>query len=104
METNRPFLVKIILYLGIEFLLIQGGMTLNLYGATHNYGGLEMISWFAITGSLAAGVGFGALLSEARPDPQGQEPGTLWKISPQLPWIFALVLMYGESYFYFPKI
>jgi hypothetical protein len=102
-DANRQFILKIILYLGVEFLLIQGGMTLNLYGAQHNIGGLEMISWFAITGSLAAGVGFGALLSESRPDPDGKEPGTLWRISPQLPWIFALVLMYGESLFYFPK-
>ena len=104
METNRPFILKVILYLGVEFLLIQGGMTLNLYASTRNFGSLEMISWFSITGSLVAAVGFGALLSEARPDPDGSEPGTLWRISPQLPWIFALALMYGESWFYFPKI
>lgn len=104
MDTYRQFILKIILYLGIEFLLIQGGMTLNLYGSKHNIGGLEMISWFAITGSLVAAVGFGALLSESRPDPENGEPGIMWRISPQLPWIFALVLMYGESLFYFPKI
>jgi hypothetical protein len=103
-DTNRPFVLKVILYLGVEFLLIQGGMTLNLYGARHNIGGLEMLSWFAITGSLVAAVGFGALLSEERPDTGGKEPGLIWRLSPQLPWIFALVLMYGESLFYFPKI
>lgn len=104
MDTTRPFILKIVLYLGVEFLLIQGGMTLNLYSSSRNYGSLEMISWFSITGSLVAAVGFGALLSEARPDPEGDAPGLLWRISPQLPWIFALLLMYGESWFYFPKI
>ncbi|MCL4486109.1 MAG: hypothetical protein M1537_07280 [Nitrospirae bacterium] len=104
MKESQSFVMKLILYLGIEFLLIQGGMTLNLYGSRHNEGGLEMISWFAITGSLAAGVGFGALLSEARPEPEaGRDPGLLWRMSPQLPWIFALTLMYGESFIYFPK-
>lgn len=104
MNQTQAFYLKLVLYLGIEFLLIQGGMTLNLYGSNHQIGGLEMISWFAITGSLAVGVGFGALLSEARPDPvPGQDPGLLWRISPQLPWIFALILLYGESFFYFPK-
>lgn len=104
MNQNQSFLMKLVLYLGVEFLLIQGGMTLNLYGSRHNIGGLEMISWFAITGSLAVAVGFGALLSEARPDPvPGQDQGLLWRLAPQLPWIFALVLMFGESFFYFPK-
>ncbi|EQD24421.1 MAG: hypothetical protein D084_Lepto4C00439G0002 [Leptospirillum sp. Group IV 'UBA BS'] len=104
MNQTQPFFVKLVLYLGVEFLLIQGGMTLNLYGSRHNIGGLEMISWFAITGSLAVAVGFGALLSEARPDPvPGHDQGLLLRLAPQIPWIFALGLMYGESFFYFPK-
>ncbi len=104
MTHSQPFILKLILYLGIEFLLIQGGMTLNMYASKYDIGALELISWSAITGSLAAAVGFGALLSEARMEPEpGRDPGLLWRVSPQLPWIFALVLMYGESFFYFPK-
>ncbi len=104
MNEKTFFITRLILYLGLEFLLIQGGMTANLYGVTHNIGGLEMISWFTITGSLAAAVGFGALLEEARPDIiDGTEPTTLYRLAPQLPWIFAFVLLFAESFIYFPK-
>ena len=104
MNETSQFLARLILYLGLEFLLIQGGMTANLYGVTHDIGGREMISWFAITGSLAAAVGFGALLVEARPEiPDGKDPGLLYRLAPQLPWIFAFVLLFAESFVYFPK-
>jgi hypothetical protein len=104
-NDKTAFHARIILYLGIEFLLIQGGMTLNLYASMHNIGGLEMISWFGITGSLAAAVGFGAILVEARPEiPPGTDPGFLFRIAPQLPWIFAFALLFGESLIYFPKL
>ncbi len=104
MNESSLFIARLILYLGLEFLLIQGGMTANLYATIHNIGGLAMVSWFAITGSLAAAVGFGALLVEIRPEiSDGKDPGTLYRLAPQLPWIFAFVLLFAESFIYFPK-
>ena len=48
--------------------------------------------------------GFGALLVEIRPEiSDGKDPGTLYRLAPQLPWIFAFVLLFAESFIYFPK-
>ena len=105
MNEKTFFITRLILYLGLEFLLIQGGMTANLYGVTHNIGGLEMISWFTITGSLAAAVGFGALLEEARPDLiDGSAPTTLYRLAPPAPVDFCLCSSLCRVFYLFSQI
>ncbi|MHB1605044.1 MAG: hypothetical protein ACYC9S_02825 [Leptospirales bacterium] len=105
MESRRLFFARLILFLGIELLSIQLGMTLNRYSLLNGVGWVGMISWFLIGGALAGAIGFGVLLSEIRPEPvPGREPGFWWKIIPQIPWFWALVVTAIDSYFYFPKI
>ncbi|AFS54050.1 hypothetical protein ACSYAY_09350 [Leptospirillum ferriphilum] len=105
MENNRLFYARLILFLGIELLAIQLGMSLNRYSLLNGVGWVGMLSWFLIGGALAGSIGFGVLLSEIRPaPPEGRDPGFFWRFVPQLPWFWALLVSAIDSYFYFPRI
>jgi hypothetical protein len=103
--SNRLVYARLVLYLGIELLAIQSGMLLNRYSLLSGVGWVGMLSWFMIGGALAGGIGFGALLSESRPEaPPGKDPGFWWRAIPHIPWFWALVVSAVDSYFFFPRI